>query len=182
MESYFSNQIHTEYPFIHKLIYKKQCDIFHQNAFQTISNPESKLRTYSLFKTKVGCEEYLHTLKNTALRQSFTKFRLSNHLLNIEKGRHTTPKTPKEVRFCPFCPNKVEDEQHFLIDCPTYEHPRNKMLTTGPFNTQHFLQLAKKEQFVKLVSSCKNTQLVAKYIHNFMEIRSFLVQNPKRPI
>ena len=140
MESHLNNPTHTEYPFIHKLIYKQQFDIFHQNAFRTISNPESKLRTYSLFKTRVGCEEYLHIIKNTALRKSFTKFRLSNHLLNIEKGRHTTPKTPKKARFCPFCHKTIEDEEHFLIDCPTYIHPRNKMLA-ALFNKQHFFKL-----------------------------------------
>ena len=147
----------------------------------TLLNSESKLRTYSLLKIKVGCEDYLHTIRNTPVRQSLTKLRLSNHLLNIEKGRHTTPKTPKESRLCPFCPEKVEDEEHFFIECPTNEHPRNKMLTTGPFNTELFLQLTKRERFVELMS-CKNTQLVAKYIHNLMEIRSFLVQNLRRPL
>lgn len=181
MENHLNKQTNTEYPFIHKLIYKKQCDIFHQNAFQTINSPDSKLRTYSLLKTEVGCEEYLHTIRNAALRQTLTKFRLSNHPLNIEKGRHTTPKTPKEIRFCPFCPTKVEDEEHFLMECPTYKHPRNKIRTTGPLNTQNFRQLPKKDQFVKLMTN-NNTLIIAKYIHNLMEIRNFLIQNPKRPI
>ena len=45
----------------------------------------------------------------------FTKFRLSNHNLMIEKGRHRN--VDESLRFCPFCPNTVEDEIHFLLQC-----------------------------------------------------------------
>ena len=124
-----NNQIRrNKHPFIHNLVHKNQFEIFHQNAIQIINNPESKLRTYGLFKTEVGCEKYLSEIKNLALRQALTKFRLSNHVLNIEKGRHTNPKTPKEARFCPFCPKKVEDEIHFLLNCPIYRIPRGELM------------------------------------------------------
>ena len=180
-EDFIHNYPNTEHPFIHKKIFRNLYDTFHQNAFQTISNPESKLRTYSLLKTEIGCEEYLHTIKNTTARQSITKFRLSNHFLEIEKGRHKTPKTPKEMRFCPFCPKSVEDEVHFLIECPTYEHMRNKMLNIVLENKQQFLQLSKTEKFIKIMTH-ENTTLIAKHIHHTTEIRNFLVKNPKRPI
>ena len=51
-----------------------------------------------------------------------TKIRLSNHTLNIEAGRHN--KIQKNKRFCPFCPNLVEDEMHFLLFCPVYTENR----------------------------------------------------------
>ncbi len=120
----YRNRKHSS---IYNLLHKNQCEKFHENALQKIINPDNKLRTYALFKTQMGCEKYLHEIKNTKIRQSLTKFRLSNHCLNIEKGRHTVPKTPKEDRFCPFCPNKVEDEVHFLLDCPTYRVPRGEL-------------------------------------------------------
>ena len=165
---------HTEYPFIHKLIHKRQCDIFYQNAFQTINNTESKLRTYSLIKTKAGCEEYLNVIRNTTTRQSLTKFRLSNHILNIEKGRHTTPKTPKELRFCPFCPTEVENEEHFLINCSAYKNLRDKILYTP--TTENISQLPKKEQFVKLMTN-ENHEHTARFIRQAMELRTFLLEN-----
>ena len=102
--------------------------MFYQNAFETINRPERKLRTYALFKTKVRCEQYLSKIKNTAIRIPLTKFRLSNHVLNIEKGRHTIPITPKESRFCPFCPDAIEDEINILLNCLSYEHTRKKSI------------------------------------------------------
>ena len=83
---------------------------------------------YGLIKIEIGRETYLGQIKNTGIRQSLTKFRLSNSLLNIEKLRHTNPKTPKERRFRPFFPESVEDEQHFLVTCRIYQTPRNNML------------------------------------------------------
>ena len=40
----------------------------------------------------------------------------------IEKGRHLG--IDRNQRFCPFCPNKIEDEKHFLTRCPQYRHLR----------------------------------------------------------
>ena len=66
----------------------KAKDMFHQEAFEQISRPESKLRTYSMIKTVIGKEGYLDQIRNTKYRQKLTKLRLSNHQLMIEKGRH----------------------------------------------------------------------------------------------
>ena len=84
-----------KYPFIHKLLHEQQNENFHTNAFQKIIDPDNKLRTYSLFKTDVGLEKFLIEVKNIKARQALTKFRLSNHTLNIERGRYTSPKPPK---------------------------------------------------------------------------------------
>ena len=177
--------IHTEqskrrkHPFIHKLLHTKQCEAYHQNAFNTINDPEGKLRTYALFKTEEGCEKYLHEIKNTTVRQSFTKYRLSNHVLNIEKGRHMSPKTPKEQRFCPFCPDKVEDEIHFLLECPTYEISRNELMNN--IDTPLLPSLSIQDKFKEIMSP-KNAQFVAKTVYVIFEIRNFLLRKPRRPV
>ena len=40
----------------------------------------------------------------------------------IEQGRKTKPTTPRQERICVFCDDgticKIEDEVHFLFDCP----------------------------------------------------------------
>ena len=181
MENFYTSPTqNNKHPFIHNLLHKKQCENFHSNAFQNINNPENKLRTYALFKTQAGCEKYLNEIKNEAVRQSLTKFRLSNHILSIEKGRHTTPKTPKEVRFCPFCPNNVEDEIHFLLSCPVYRIPRSDMINAMTNENPSFCQKSEKHQFVELMNP-KNAQRVSKVIHNLFEIREFLSAKPKRP-
>ena len=100
----------------HKKLSKRQVDIFNQTALNHITTPDSKLRTYSLIKNKPGAEIYLTHIKNIRYRVALSKFRLSNHELMIEIGRHK--KIIKTERFCPLCPNSViEDETHFLINC-----------------------------------------------------------------
>ena len=103
---------------IHKKIFQTLSDQFHRSAFETIRRDGSKLRTYALFRNEIGPEIYLQNMKNPAVRSQVTKFRLSNQSLMIELGRHR--KIPKELRFCQFCPNKVETEAHLRIHCPPY--------------------------------------------------------------
>ena len=170
----------TKYPYIHKILHKKQYEKFHEDTFRTIKDPDSKLRTYALIKTELGCEKYLEEIRNIATRQALTKFRLSNSLLNIEKLRHTTPETPKEERFCPFCPTVVEDEVHFLIDCPIYAYPRDEMIKSILYKTPLFNLKSPKQKFLHLMTP-ENAQSVAKSIQNFFEIRNFLIDKPRRP-
>lgn len=51
------------------------------------------------------------------------KFRISAHPLNIERGRYSKPKTPREQRSCKFC-IQVGDEFHFILLCPKYCYER----------------------------------------------------------
>ena len=62
-------------------------------------------------------------------RQIISKFLCSNHSLRIETGRHERNKrnerTPLEERLYQLCEmSKVEDETHFLLECPTYDSIR----------------------------------------------------------
>ena len=122
----------------------------------------------------------LHEITNMKIRQSLTKFRLSNNTLDIEKLRHTTPITLKEQRFCPFCPEDVEDEVHFLIQCPTYQFLRFDMFQN--IDKPHlFLQKTPIEQFIELMNH-ENAQIVAKTVNKLFDIRDFLFSKPKRRI
>ena len=70
----------------HTFAFQRLCDIFHQNTLQDIKRESSKLRTYSLLKTQIGYETYLSEVQNIEHRTALTKFRPSNHYLNIEMG------------------------------------------------------------------------------------------------
>ena len=59
-------------------------------------------------------EKYLTIVNNTKNRTTLTKFRLSNHTLMIEKGRHQN--IDKNLRLCPFCPTRIEDEMHYFVN------------------------------------------------------------------
>ena len=60
-------------PFIYKKMYETLSKKFDINAILTINNPKSKLRTYALFKTNIGMENYLQETRNLSIRIQFSK-------------------------------------------------------------------------------------------------------------
>ena len=61
------------------------------------------LRTYRLFKEGHEMEPYLYRVKESKYRIAISRLRASSHVLEIERGRYTRPKTPLTERLCPFC-------------------------------------------------------------------------------
>ena len=67
-------------------------------------------------------------IKTFRHRIAINKFRLGNHLLFIETGRPTVPKTPEDLRLCYVCQtNEIENELHFLFSCTHYDNLRLKL-------------------------------------------------------
>ena len=177
MASFYTNNYQDKHPFIHKKLFQRLSDNFHQEAFSTITNQNSKLRTYGILKDEIGMEKYLSEIYNPVIRKGYTKFRLSNHNLNIEKGRHKN--IPKELRFCPFCPNQVETEVHFLIECETYKTVKEATIQPIMDTVPNFAYYTKTEQFQYLLRE-ELAPITAQYINNCFELRNFLVEKPKR--
>ena len=72
------------------------------------------MRTSAKFKQTAETEKYL-TEPNLSWKQKrvISKFRLSDHKLQIETGRYCRPRLPPERRTCNACSsNAVEDEPH----------------------------------------------------------------------
>ena len=114
-----------EIPHIHTTFRQRFEKSWQENVGNVQISP--KLRTYQLFKKTHEFEPYLQ-ITNSKLRSAIAKFRTSAHSLGIERGRYTKPKTPAEKRICNVCDHKaVEDEFHFLIQCPLYQKERTKM-------------------------------------------------------
>ena len=131
---------------LRKLI-KEEFDTQWQTQILTFPKADS----YRLFKSRVVYENYLTDIKNRKQRVSFTKYRLSDHCLMVEKGRHTRPIIPRNERFCPFCPTNVEDEIHFITQCAAYENRPNlfnKIETEVP----NFSNMNYQEKFIFLMS------------------------------
>ena len=164
MMCFYINSYENKPPFIHKRLFEKLSDTFHQDAFCNISNQQSKLRTYSLLKKTIGMECYLTKITNPVIRRTVAKFRLSNHRLNIETGRHKN--IPKELRFCHFCKNTVESEIHFLIECPTYKILRKEVLNGITNSKPSFVYYTQLEKFntsyqMKIYKLHPNTSIAA---------------------
>ena len=82
------------------------------------------LGTYRLFKSDHNCESYL-LCRNYRIRKYLTKFRVSSHDLQIEKGRHSKPKIPLSLRLCRHCDSQcIDNEYHFLTECPFHHSER----------------------------------------------------------
>ena len=99
---------------------KQEYISYWQNTLQH----SQKLEFYRSFKTDHTSSSYLDLTRGTAGRRALVKLRISNHKLMIEIGRYN--QTTKDNRHCPFCGcNVIEDEVHFLFQCPTYSMIRN---------------------------------------------------------
>ena len=158
-------------------IFCREKDIFQQTALSDIRNMP-KLRTYVQLKHNTNIEDYLTTVKNTSDRIALTKFRLSNHNLMIEKGRHQN--THLSDRKCPFCTSDVENEFHFLLKCTTYSHLRLELLRkVGETTIGFFYPEDENFLFWFLLNNPNVSHLTGRYIKLTMELRSFLLENPR---
>ena len=101
-------------------------------------------------------------IKNRKHRVTFTKYRLSDHCLMIEKGRHKRPLVPREERYCPFSTSTVEIEIHFLTQCSAYKD-RSELFDFIEREVPNFVNLHNKSQVIFLTSQ-ENKQLNLKLI------------------
>ena len=163
----------------HTLAFQRLQDIFHQNAFHDIKE-SSKLKTYSILKIQIGYENYLSQIQNTQNRISLTKFRLSNHTLMIETGRHQ--RIEKSQRFCPFCPNTIEDERHFLLQCPVYDVFRNELFSEAKQEKANILQMDSSDKFITILTNPTIVPKTAPCLNRMFYCREFLLRRHKNVI
>jgi hypothetical protein len=85
-----------------KKIFKKSVYVYEKQLTGKLSlnNDSSKLFLYSKLKSDIKLEEYLKSERNFKNRQLLTKFRLSDHNLEIELGRYKN--IPRNQRHCKF--------------------------------------------------------------------------------
>jgi hypothetical protein len=73
------------------------------------------------------------------MRQLFTKFRVSDHSLEIESGRYKN--ITREERICKYC-NLIEigDEYHFFLKCTANHSLRNNLFNKIILNKPDFIE------------------------------------------
>jgi hypothetical protein len=97
----------------------------------------NKCRSYALFKSQtLRQESYLRYVSDVGKRKLLSRFRLGVSVLRIETGRYEHNGfpgghgLPLEWRVCLCCDlSKLEDEIHFLIECPCYAKMRERLLS-----------------------------------------------------
>jgi hypothetical protein len=91
------------------------------------------LVTYAKIKKTLEREEYLAGNEDAYGRVGLTRLRAGNNCLRINTDRWNAPGTPRDDRVCDQCffSNNfawlMEDEAHFMQDCPSYADERTQM-------------------------------------------------------
>ena len=79
----------------------------------------SKLSFLCTFKKDYQMEKYLTIIKNPNIRKVISQFRVSNHKLQIERGRYEN--IPRDQRICKLCDSgEIEDEFNFTFKCQKF--------------------------------------------------------------
>ena len=137
----------------------------------------NKLRTYQSFKSSFTQEPYLTLVRNRNQRCHLTRLRVSSHFLGIETGRFKTPVTPIHKRTCQYCkigspslspqlPSPIDDEFHFLVQCPLFSNERSILFEKLGSLIPSFSQLSLENKFKTILcpTSAKATKLANRFI------------------
>ena len=111
---------------------KNGCREMEERAERIRNSQSSMCQTYCNFDCMSNSEIY-NSMLSEYYRIPISRWRLSNHRLQIEVGRYTKPKTPRPNRVCTMC-NVVEDEEHVLYTCPRYQEVRKKYTHLAELN------------------------------------------------
>ena len=97
-----------------------------------------------------------------------TRFRVSAHRLETESGRwHKPQKNPYNDRKCQLC-NVLEDEFHFLLECPLYSDLRKNYIKKRYWQNPNILK------FIDLMKSTEKKSIpkLATYVFKSFEKRN----------
>jgi len=138
----------------------------HIQTWSMHCNENSKLRSYTQFKSIFGREMYINIIDISKFRTALAKFRCSSHNLMIEYGRYFN--IPVEDRHCVYCETCIEDEYHFLMQCPLYSDLRYKYIDN------RFTDIMCTNNFIRLINCNDETQLknLAMFIYYALESRN----------
>ncbi len=119
------------------------------------------------------------------------KFKISSHNLRIETGWYEREKLQcgkivklhASQRVCKICNlGKEEDEQHFIMECPSYKLQRNTLFNMANLNIEMIL-MNNEEKFISIMSSNEpiTIEALGKFIYRCSKMRNKLwcIQSPK---
>ena len=98
-------------------------------------------------------------------------FRCGNLPLHVETGRFARPKLPVEQRTCYHCIDSVEDELHFLIDCPFYDDMRRKMFHKAQICNRDFILYDSTAKMIFLLNHVNMQPILASTLFDMFQRR-----------
>ena len=118
-------------------------------------------------------ENYLGYIKNNKHKKALARFRLSCHPLMIEKGRHHKPPLDRSLRTCPICEMGIENEIHFITECPLYVMGRVNLYAECLHTSKHFQSQSTIERFIFIMSN-ENPRILeelARFVYMSLKLR-----------
>ena len=116
-------------------------------------------------------QTYLENISVKKFQQNMSRLRVSSHRLEIEAGRWTKPvKTPLVKRKCKMC-NVLEDEFHFILECPLYRDLRRELIS------KYFWRRPNMPKFVELCMSenINRQKKLSMFIEKAFKIRKVML-------
>lgn len=153
----------------------KICDCNYDIFWKNKILESRKATSFCKYKTNINLENYLGLKFNIRHRKAISRFRMSNHSLLIEKGRHSN--IERTERKCYFCRNKIEDESHFLIICPLYTPQRKLLESVCKEVCTRYDTYTEEQKFIFLMSN-ENKGIIkalGKYIFDSFSFRDKIV-------
>ena len=96
--------------------------------------------------------------------------------LHIETGHYR--RTPVEQRLCQFCNNNsVEDESHFILQCPVYDHLRLGLFEYVYEVVPNFYSLNDSEKLCIILSHQDIVSKSNKVLKQMFDFRNFKLYN-----
>ncbi len=126
---------------------------------------KSKLQFYRTLKSNYELEDYLQSVRDTKQRRILTKYRLSEHRLAIETGRHRKSWLPREQRVCVHCETgEIETEIQFLLQCHKYISIRNIYFNKLTNFIKNFTAISETDQIKIILGEGQTAALAARYV------------------
>ena len=148
------------------IIKQRLFDQYYQSWYSNINNSH-RLESYCRFKHNFNVEPYLDIISDNKYKIALSRFRLSSHKLEIERGRyHNIPRIESKCKLCSL--NTIENEYHFLLVCPKYYELRRKFLKP------YYCRWPNLNKFDQLLSTVNKTEILnlAKFIYFATKLRN----------
>ena len=106
-----------------------------------------------------------------SIRNIFTKLRISDHNLEIERGRYF--KINRDERLCKFC-KIVEDEEHFILKCSKNENIRQALFGDIKKDCNNFPDLPDDQKINYLLNpkTFRHVKIIGFFLKRSYELRT----------